>query len=73
MTEQTRKRDEQERIQRGQSAARGDTGDGRTGVPDGEQGISNRAGDADVVANDGAPEPEDEAQDDDAADDGEPR
>jgi len=27
------------------AASLGDTGDGETGVPDGEQGISNRAGD----------------------------
>jgi hypothetical protein len=40
---------EQQWSRQGQSAARGATGDGDTGVPAGEQGISNRPGDADVV------------------------
>jgi len=34
-----------ERVKRGQSVARGDTGNGDTGVDAGEQGISNRKGD----------------------------
>ena len=38
---------EQDRISRGQSIAKGDTGDGATGVPEDEQGISNRPGDRD--------------------------
>lgn len=36
-----------ERPNLGQSIPLGDTGDGDTGVPDNEQGISNRAGDQD--------------------------
>jgi hypothetical protein len=36
---------EQDRVSQGQSIARGDTGDGVTGVPEEEQGISNRPGD----------------------------
>lgn len=35
----------EERLQRGQSLPLGDTGDGDTGVPANEQGISNRVGD----------------------------
>jgi hypothetical protein len=37
----------EERVNMGQSVARGDTGNGNTGVPEFEQGISNRPGDAD--------------------------
>jgi len=37
-----------ERPNLGQSVPLGDTGDGDTGVPDNEQGISNRAGDRDT-------------------------
>ena len=37
----------EERAKRGQSVPLGDTGDGDTGVPDDEQGISNRPGDED--------------------------
>jgi hypothetical protein len=43
---QNPKNHEKERIRSGQSAARGATGDGQTGVPAGDQGISNRPGDA---------------------------
>jgi hypothetical protein len=39
-----------ERVKRGQSAALGDTGNGDTGVPSDEQGISNRPGDVDSLA-----------------------
>ena len=45
---------EEGRIRSGQSAARGATGDGQTGVPTGEQGISNRPGDADDPDDDDA-------------------
>ena len=45
MTEPNRNRETEERLRSGQSAAQGDTGDGNTGVPEFEQGISNRAGD----------------------------
>ena len=52
MSEQN-SRSEQERIRSGQSASRGANGDGRTGVPAGEQGISNRPGDAEAALDDG--------------------
>ena len=61
MSGQNPKRDEEERIRSGQSAARGATGDGQTAVPAGEQGISNRAGDAEAA---------DDHDDDDDVDDG---
>jgi hypothetical protein len=40
---------EQDRVSRGQSIAKGDTGDGETGVPAQEPGISNRPGDRGVA------------------------
>lgn len=68
--------DEQERIRLGQSAAHGATGDGRTGVPAGEQGISNRPGDAEAAsageeAEDVEADDEDETADEDAVDEDE--
>jgi hypothetical protein len=69
MAKQNPTSDEQERIRRGQSAALGDTGDGRTGVPAGEQGISNRPGDTGVASDADATEGEDDEPDDDAPDD----
>ena len=35
------------KLDQGRAAPLGDTGDGNTGVPEGQQGISNRAGDKD--------------------------
>ena len=62
---------EQDRVSRGQSIAKGDTGDGATGVPQEEQGISNRPGDTDP---DGQRDerfvPDDEDDLDDDADEG---
>jgi len=51
----------------------GDTGDGETGVPDGEQGISNRAGDRAVAAadDDDVDEEDDDDVDEDEEDDDE--
>ena len=54
----------------------GDTGDGETGVPNSEQGISNRAGDLaaagdDEVDDDDEDDDEDEVDEDDEADDDE--
>ena len=63
---------EQDRISRGQSVAIGDTGDGTTGVPGDEQGISNRPGDRDLAGDaeavierneDSAPDDEEELDD----------
>jgi hypothetical protein len=42
------KQAEQDRASQGQSIPTGDTGDGATGVPAQEQGISNRPGDRDL-------------------------
>jgi hypothetical protein len=47
MADPTMKRTEEDRLSQGQSLAKGDTGDGVTGVPAQEQGISNRPGDRD--------------------------
>ena len=55
MSEQNMNVDEQYRIRSGQSAARGATGDGETGVPAGEQGISNRPGDAEADSDEDDP------------------
>jgi hypothetical protein len=68
MSEQDSKSDEQERIRMGQSAARGATGDGQTGVAPDRQGISNRPGDAGAVLDE---DEELEAQDDEAEEDDE--
>lgn len=48
----------------GQSLPLGDTGDGNTGVPSGEQGISNRPGDQPDAVSAGADDEPDEAEDD---------
>ena len=57
----------------GQSVPLGDTGDGNTGVPAGEQGISNRPGDraAEMVAEENEDDEElgDDEDDDDVEDD----
>ena len=58
---------DKDRVAMGQSIPRGDTGDGKTGVPADEQGISNRPGDREP-AGDGEEIPE---LDDDDAEDGE--
>lgn len=56
----------EERVRRGQSAALGDTGDGDTGAPSDEPGISNRPGDTDAAADDDdVDEPDDQDEDDD--------
>jgi hypothetical protein len=61
---------DEQRPSLGQSFPLGDTGNGQTGVPAGEQGISNRRGDhaVDLAAenDEGGEDPEDE--DEDAAD-----
>jgi hypothetical protein len=70
----------EERVRREQSTALGDTGDGITGVPSDEQGISNRPGDLDSLASPASvdgnalaaiDEPDDDLEDDDAEDDDE--
>jgi hypothetical protein len=45
---------------------KGDTGDGDTGVPPGEQGISNRAGDADDEEFDDEEDDSDDEEDEDS-------
>jgi len=60
---------EKDRVAMGQSIAKGDTGDGKTGVRPNEQGMSNRPGDR-APASDGEEIPELEDDDDAAADDG---
>ena len=76
MSEQNLKVDEQDRIRSGQSAARGATGDGRTGVAAGEQGISNRPGDAEADSDEDdaiqaqGPQPEDANEGQEAGADG---
>lgn len=52
----------------GQSLPLGDTGDGDTGVPSGEQGISNRPGDQPDAVSAGADDEADEAEDDESDD-----
>lgn len=52
---------DQDRVSRGQSIAKGDTGDGDTGVPAHEQGISNRPGDKDRVDQERVAERDDES------------
>jgi hypothetical protein len=54
-------------LDREKARPRGNTGDGHTGAPDGEQGISNRPGDAD----DDEFEDEDDGDDEIEEDDGE--
>jgi ribonuclease E len=49
----------------------GDTGDGETGVPGSEQGISNRAGDKAAAADDDVDEEDDDEDDEDDEDDDE--
>jgi hypothetical protein len=60
---------DEQRPMLGQSLPLGDTGNGQTGVPAGEQGISNRPGDHAVDAaaenDDGSEELEDEDEDED--------
>jgi hypothetical protein len=50
----------EERANRGQSVPLGDTGDGDTGGPDDEQGISNRPGDNDVDPDEMEPDDDDD-------------
>lgn len=45
-SERTRGSEAEDRAAHGQSLAKGDTGDGSTGVPPDVQGISNRPGDS---------------------------
>jgi hypothetical protein len=61
-----------ERPLHGQSLPLGDTGDGNTGVPSGEQGISNRPGDRPDgmnVSEDQSPDEDDEDEEDEDEDD----
>lgn len=70
MSKQNPKSGEHLRIRQGQSSARGATGDGDTGVPAGEQGMSNRPGDVDVVPDeDDAAEGQGEALEDEESED----
>ena len=48
MADPKMKQTQQNRASQGQSIPKGDTGDGATGVPAQEQGISNRPGDRDL-------------------------
>jgi hypothetical protein len=66
------KQTEQDRVSQGQSIALGDTGDGVTGVPAQEQGISNRPGDRDLDGDAGAliERSEGRLDDEDAGDEG---
>lgn len=57
---------DEQRPLRSQSLPLGDTGDGNTGVPSGEQGISNRRGDRpDGVSAQADEPPDDDVEDDD--------
>jgi hypothetical protein len=60
---------DEERSLRSQSLPLGDTGDGNTGVPSDEQGISNRRGDRPDGVSAQADEPTDEDVEDDDDDD----
>jgi hypothetical protein len=63
---------EEQRPFHGQSLPLGDTGDGSTGVPSDEQGISNRPGDRpDVVSvqEDESPDDDEDEDDEDEVDD----